>query len=214
MKALIVGASGATGTKLVELLLKDETYNEVAVFVRHELKINHDKLKTHIIDFDQPEQWKNLVKGDVLFSCLGTTLKVAGSKEAQWKIDYDYQYNFAKWASKNEVNTYVLISASKAAADSFFFYSKMKGQLEEAVKKLSFSKLIIFKPTLLIRENSDRNMEVLGAKVISFFNKLGLLRSQKPITTNVLAKAMLNAVKGLNNGQHTIEGQDILNNAK
>ena len=213
MKALIVGATGATGSELVELLLKNEAYHEVAVFVRHELKINHDKLKTHIIDFDQPEQWKNLVKGDVLFSCLGTTLKAAGSKDAQWKIDYEYQYNFAKLASKNNIDTYVLISASKAAADSFFFYSKMKGQLEEAVKKLSFSKLIIFKPTLLIRENSDRNMEVLGAKVISFFNKLGLLRSQKPITTKVLAKAMINSVKVFNNGQHTIEGQEILDNA-
>jgi uncharacterized protein YbjT (DUF2867 family) len=213
MKALIIGATGATGTEVLELILKDETYKQVAIFVRREVDLKHDKLKVHIIDFDKPEQWKTLVKGDVLFSCLGTTLKTAGSKEAQWKIDYGYQYDFAKIAQENDVNNYVLISTSNASAKSFFFYAKMKGQLEEAIKALKFSKLIIFNPTLLIRENTDRKMEIIGAKVITFFNKLGLFRSQKPISTKVLAKAMIKSVKVLDNGQHAIEGQNILDYA-
>jgi uncharacterized protein YbjT (DUF2867 family) len=213
MKALIIGATGATGTEVLELILKDETYKQVAIFVRREVDLKHDKLKVHIIDFDKPEQWKTLVKGDVLFSCLGTTLKTVGSKEAQWKIDYGYQYDFAKIAQENDVNNYVLISTSNASAKSFFFYAKMKGQLEEAIKALKFSKLIIFNPTLLIRENTDRKMEIIGAKVITFFNKLGLFRSQKPISTKVLAKAMIKSVKVLYNGQHAIEGQNILDYA-
>jgi uncharacterized protein YbjT (DUF2867 family) len=213
MKALIIGATGATGTEVLELILKDETYKQVAIFVRREVDLKHDKLKVHIIDFDKPEQWKTLVKGDVLFSCLGTTLKTVGSKEAQWKIDYGYQYDFAKIAQENDVNNYVLISTSNASAKSFFFYAKMKGQLEEAIKALKFSKLIIFNPTLLIRENTDRKMEIIGAKVITFFNKLGLFRSQKPISTKVLAKAMIKSVKVLDNGQHAIEGQNILDYA-
>lgn len=211
MKALIIGATGATGSKVLELLLKDETYSQVTVFVRRELKIKHDKLKVHIIDFDQTEQWKTLVQGDALFSCLGTTLQAAGSKEAQWKIDYDYQYQFAKAANQNGVPNYVLISSSNASSKSFFFYSKMKGQLEDAVKLLGFSKLLIFRPPLLIREKSERKMEVLAAKVLTFLNNIGLLRSQKPMPTNVLAKAMVKAVKVLDNGQHIIEGQHILN---
>jgi uncharacterized protein YbjT (DUF2867 family) len=213
MKALIIGATGATGTEVLELILKDETYKQVAIFVRREVDLKHDKLKVHIIDFDKPEQWKTLVKGDVLFSCLGTTLKTVGSKEAQWKIDYGYQYDFAKIAQENDVNNYVLISTSNASAKSFFFYAKMKGQLEKAIKALKFSKLIIFNPTLLIRENTDRKMEIIGAKVITFFNKLGLFRSQKPISTKVLAKAMIKSVKVLDNGQHAIEGQNILDYA-
>jgi uncharacterized protein YbjT (DUF2867 family) len=213
MKALIIGATGATGTEVLELILKDETYKQVAIFVRREVDLKHDKLKVHIIDFDKPEQWKTLVKGDVLFSCLGTTLKTVGSKEAQWKIDYGYQYDFAKIAQENAVKNYVLISTSNASAKSFFFYAKMKGQLEEAIKALKFSKLIIFNPTLLIRENTDRKMEIIGAKVINLFNKIGIFRSQKPISTKVLAKAMIKSVKVLDNGQHAIEGQNILDYA-
>lgn len=211
MKALLVGATGATGEELLQLLLKDNDYQEVAVFVRREIALKQDKLKVHIIDFDKPESWKSLVKGDVLFSCLGTTLKTAGSKEAQWEIDYGYQYEFAKIAQENNVGNYVLISSSNASADSFFFYSKMKGKLEDAVKALNFSKLIIFRPPILEREGSERKMEVLGVKVIRFFNTLGILKSQKPMHTEVLAKAMIHSVQTLSKGKHIIEGQDIRN---
>jgi uncharacterized protein YbjT (DUF2867 family) len=210
MKALLIGATGATGKDLLELLLKDEDIEQVDVFVRRELTIKHDKLKIQVINFDKPEQWKGLVKGDVLFSCLGTTLKLAGSKEAQWKIDYDYQYQFAKIANKNEVNTYVLVSAANASSKSAIFYSKMKGRLEDDIRALGFLKTIIFNPPLLIRENTSRKMEVLGAKIIGFFNSLGMFNSQKPISTKQLAKAMLKSAKVLKNGEFGIVGQDIL----
>jgi uncharacterized protein YbjT (DUF2867 family) len=211
MKALLIGATGATGKDLLELLLKDEEIKQVDVFVRRELNVKHEKLNTHIIDFDKPEEWKHLVKGDVLFSCLGTTLKLAGSKEAQWKIDYEYQYQFAKIAKENNVNTYVLVSAANASSKSMIFYSKMKGQLEEDVKALKFLKTIIFNPPLLLRENTDRKMEVLGAKIIIFLNTLGIFRSQKPLSTKLLAEAMLKSVKVLKNGNYSIIGQNILN---
>ena len=211
MKALLIGATGATGKDLLELLLKDEEINQVDVFVRRELYVKHEKLNSHIIDFDKPEEWKHLVKGDVLFSCLGTTLKLAGSKEAQWKIDYEYQYQFAKIAKENNVNSYVLVSAANASSKSSIFYSKMKGQLEDDVKALKFLKTIIFNPPLLIRENTDRKMEVLGAKMILFLNNLGIFRSQKPLSTKLLAEAMLKSVKVLKNGNYSIIGQNILN---
>ena len=210
MKVLLIGATGATGRDLLELLLKDEEIHQVDIFVRREMILKHEKLNIHIIDFDKPEQWKTFVKGDLLFSCLGTTLKAAGSKEAQWKIDYEYQYQFAKIAKEKNVNSYVLVSAAKASAKSPFFYSKMKGQLEEDVKALKFSKLIIFNPPLLIRENSDRKMEIWGAEVIFFFNKIGILQSQKPIPTKLLAEAMIKSLKTLKNGEHSIKGQNIL----
>lgn len=95
--------------------------------MRRDLGLRHEKLKIHVIDFDKPKQWKHLVKGDVLFSCLGTTLKAAGSKEAQWKIDYEYQYQFAKAARENDVDKYVLVSTSLASPDFLFFYTRMKG---------------------------------------------------------------------------------------
>ena len=157
-----------------------------------------------------PEEWKHLVKGDVLFSCLGTTLKLAGSKVAQWKIDYEYQYQFAKIAKENNVTSYVLVSAANASSKSLIFYSKMKGQLEDDLKALQFLKTIIFNPPLLLRENTDRKMEVLGAKMIIFLNNLGIFRSQKPLSTKRLAEAMLKSVKVLKKGDYSITGQNIV----
>ncbi|MDF2457098.1 MAG: semialdehyde dehydrogenase [Cytophagaceae bacterium] len=209
MHALVIGATGATGKDLVDQLLKDNSFEQVTVFVRRDLKQVHKKLNAHVIDFDRPEQWKHLVKGDVLFSCLGTTLKSAGSKEAQWKIDYDYQYRFAQAAKENQVNTYVLVSAGFASPDSLFFYSKMKGQLEQAVKALGFPQLTILNPPVLKRKNSDRRAEVIGWKTIEFFNQFGLFRSQKPLPTEVLAQAMINTVKTKKAGLTTLQGEAI-----
>lgn len=205
MKALVIGATGATGKDLVNQLLNDKDFEEVDIFVRKPVDIQNDRLKVHVIDFEKPEEWKGMVKGDVAFSCLGTTLKEAGSKEAQRKVDYDYQYEFAKAARENNVEDYVLVSAYGANPKSKIFYSRMKGELEEAVKKLHFNKITIFKPGMLERKNSDRTGEVLGSRIIKFANKIGLLESQKPLPTDVLAKAMINSSKIKSNGYSSIK---------
>ncbi|RLJ32712.1 putative NAD(P)-binding protein [Chryseobacterium sp. 7] len=205
MKALVIGATGATGKDLVNQLLNDKEFDEVDIFVRKPVDIQNNKLKVHVVNFEKPEEWKEMVKGDVAFSCLGTTLKDAGSKEAQKKVDFDYQYEFAKAAKENQVEDYILVSAYGANPDSKIFYSKMKGQLEEAVKQLHFNKITIFKPGMLERKDSERTGEVLGSRIIKFANKLGLLESQKPLPTDILAKAMINSSKIKSNGYSSIK---------
>ncbi|WP_312510392.1 NAD(P)H-binding protein [Chryseobacterium culicis] len=205
MKALVIGATGATGKDLVNQLLNDKEFDEVDIFVRKPVDIQNEKLKVHVVNFEKPDEWKDKVKGDVAFSCLGTTLKDAGSKEAQKKVDFDYQYEFAKAAKENEVEDYILVSAYGANPQSKIFYSKMKGELEEAVKQLHFNKITIFKPGMLERKDSERTGEVLGSRIIKFANKLGLLESQKPLPTNILAKAMINSSKIKSNGYSSIK---------
>ncbi|WP_419870762.1 NAD(P)H-binding protein [Chryseobacterium sp. CT-SW4] len=205
MKALVIGATGATGKDLVSQLLEDKDFEEVDIFVRKPLDLQNEKLNIHVVDFTKPEEWKHLIKGDVAFSCLGTTLKAAGSKEAQKKVDFDYQYEFAKAAKENNVEDYILVSSYGANPKSKIFYSKMKGELEEAVKKLHFNKITVFKPGMLERKDSDRTGEVLGSRIIKFANKLGLLESQKPLPTDVLAKAMINSSKIKSNGYSSIK---------
>lgn len=195
MKALVIGATGATGKDLVNQLLNDKDYEEVNIFVRKPVSIDNPKLKTHIVDFEKPEEWKDLVKGDVAFSCLGTTLKAAGSKEAQRKVDYDYQYNFAKTAKENKVDDYILVSSYGANPNSKIFYSRMKGELEQSIKDLDFNKITIFQPGMLDRKDSERTGEVLGGKIIRFANKFGVFTEQKPLPTDILAKAMINSSK-------------------
>ena len=203
MKALIIGATGATGKDLLSQLLADDTYSELHCFVRKPLTLTHPKLHAHVVDFETPEAWADLLRGDVAFSCLGTTLAVAGSKEAQWRVDYDYQYNFAEHCCNNGVPTFVLVSAAGAKAPSKLFYNRMKGQLEDAVKELEFPRLLIFQPSVLIRSNSDRSGENFTVKAFKFLNKLGILKRYRPMPTSVLAEKMRKEVAIAPKGIHT-----------
>ena len=203
MKGLIIGATGATGKDLLAKLLEDEAFSEIHSFVRKPMSISHPKLHAHVVDFDTPEAWADLLHGDVAFSCLGTTLAVAGSKDAQWRVDYDYQYAFAEHCKNNGVPTFVLVSAAGAKAQSKLFYNRMKGALEEAVKKLNFPRLLIFQPSILIRSNSDRSGENFTVKAFKFLNKLGILKRYRPMPTEVLAEKMLSAVYNSPKGTFT-----------
>lgn len=193
--ALVIGATGATGKPLVNQLLADAEFSEVHIFVRNKIEISNPKLKMHIVDFEKMEQWKELIKGDVSFSCMGTTLKQAGSKAAQKKIDFDYQNNFAKYSKENGVPHFVLVSAYGASSNSSIFYSRIKGELEDSIKQLQFTQCSIFQPGMLDRQNTDRKMEVWGVKILNFITSLGIFKSQKPLPTQILAKAMIQASK-------------------
>ena len=209
MKALIIGATGATGKDLLSQLLADDTYSEVHCFVRKPLALTHPKLHAHVVNFDTPEAWADLLHGDVAFSCLGTTLAVAGSKEAQWRVDYDYQYAFAEHCHQNGVPTFVLISAAGAKAPSKLFYNRMKGQLEDAVKALDFPSLLIFQPSVLIRSNNNRGAENFSVKAIHFLNKIGLFKRYRPMPTTVLAQKIRKEVATARKGIHTFALDEI-----
>ena len=195
MKALVLGATGAVGKDLVDQLLSDDSFDRVDIFVRREVKVTSAKLVVHIVDFDHPDEWENLLTGDVLFSTMGTTIKAAGSQEAQWKVDYTYQYNAAAAARKNGVGTYVLVSSVGANPKSKFFYTRMKGALDEAVQNLGFPSCHILRPPSLIRKGSDRFGEKAGIVALRVFNAIGLLRKYTPVRTEDVAASMIRLAK-------------------
>ena len=196
MKALVIGSTGATGTELTKQLIEHEEFTEVRVFVRNVPKINHPKLNVHKVDFNEISSWSDQLKGDVLFLAMGTTLKTAGSKEAQYKVDVTYQFESAKAAANNKVPKLILVSSIGANDKSVLFYPKMKGELEEAVKKLDFKNIHIFQPPMLIRQpNRIRKVEKNGIAIINKLNAVGLFKSQKPMSVNLLAKKMIKVLK-------------------
>jgi uncharacterized protein YbjT (DUF2867 family) len=190
--AIIIGATGLTGTQLVDLLINDTRFNKILVFGRRSIEIQNQKIEEHIIDFDHPEYWKDLVQGDVLFSALGTTLKAVGSQDAQYRIDYTYQYQFAVAAASNNVATYVLVSSAAANPDSVNFYMRMKGELERDIKKLPFKHIQIIQPGPLDGNRKEyRKMERLSLKVIKYFNKMNMLVKYRPIHVRIVAQKMI-----------------------
>tara|TARA_Y100001933_G_scaffold255852_1_gene299584 strand:- start:55 stop:702 length:648 start_codon:yes stop_codon:yes gene_type:complete len=206
MKVLLIGSTGATGTELTKQLIEHEEFTEVRVFVRNVPKINHPKLNVHKVDFNEISSWSDQLKGDVLFLAMGTTLKTAGSKEAQYKVDVTYQYEVAKAAAKNNVSKLILVSSVGASSNSIFFYPKIKGKLEEMVKKLNFKSICILRPPVIDRgESMMRPTERKTIAFIKRLNKFGLLVSQKPITSFFLARKMVELVN-----KETIEKTIIL----
>jgi uncharacterized protein YbjT (DUF2867 family) len=196
LKALVIGATGATGRELVNSLINDEDFNQVSIFVRKAPDLEHEKLKIHIIDFNEIIKHKELIKGDILFSALGTTKKEAGGKQRQYIIDYTYQYEFAKIAAENRVDQLSLVSSIGANPKSFMFYPKMKGELESDVKKLKFKKIDIFQPPILIRQPEViRKAEKKAISIIQKLNKLGILKSQQPLMVSNLAERMVKTAK-------------------
>ena len=196
LKALVIGATGATGRELVNFLINDEDFDQVSIFVRKAPELEHEKLKIHTIDFNEIKRHKDLIKGDILFSALGTTKKEAGGKQRQYIIDYTYQYEFAKIAAENRVDQLSLVSSIGANPKSFMFYPKMKGELESDVKKLKFKKIDIFQPPILIRQPEIiRKAEKTAISIIQKLNKLGILKSQQPLMVTNLAERMVKTAK-------------------
>src|SRR5215203_2780704 len=213
--AIVIGATGLVGLTLVQLLLKDDRFSRVKILARRSTAIKHSNLEENTINFDNPEQWKHLVKGDVLFSALGTTLKAAGGKEAQYKVDHTYQLNVAKAAAENNVPVYVLISAAMANERSRIFYTRMKGELERDIRQLPFKYIHIIQPGMLVGDRiENRPFEKMGTPVLQFLNKLGIARKQKPIHASVVAQAMINVSFKKQNRINTYSLLEVFEQAK
>ena len=209
MKALIIGATGATGKDLVRVVLQDPAYTAVVIFVRKSSGVMHPKLTEILTDFTNIEKLAQFITGDVWFSVLGTTLKTAGSKDRQWQIDYEIPAKFAEIAKQNGVEKAVLLSAYGASTSSKVFYSRMKGSLEEKIGTLSFQQYIVFRPGLLLRDKTDRWVERLSAVILRGLNSIGLVKRFRPMPTLTLADKLAKAPKTLGVGKHVIELNEI-----
>jgi len=204
--AVVFGATGLVGGFVVKMLLAHEAYQKVRVFSRRKIELEHDKLEQHIIDFQKPETYQAFIEGDDLFICLGTTMRKAGSKEAFFRVDYTYALRMAKLAYQNGVNQLLLVSSVGANPDSIFFYNRVKGLLEEAVQRLPFWAIHIFRPSILLGERNENRWGEQLAGVIGRqldFITQGMLTKYRPIEADVVARAMISAAQQLRPGLHT-----------
>lgn len=195
LRATVVGATGLVGHHLVQRLFEDPRFDRVTVLTRRATGLSHPKLQEHLIDFDAPESYSALVAGDVLFSALGTTMKKAGTAQAQYKVDHTYQLDVATAGRRNGVGTYVLVSSLSASPDSRFFYMRMKGELERDVLRLGFARTRILRPGALDGERQEfRLTEKLGLVVLRAVSKLPFARPLQPIHADAVAASAIGSV--------------------
>eukprot|EP00826_Nyctotherus_ovalis_P032095 TRINITY_DN2591_c0_g1_i1.p1 TRINITY_DN2591_c0_g1~~TRINITY_DN2591_c0_g1_i1.p1 ORF type:complete len:226 (+),score=67.69 TRINITY_DN2591_c0_g1_i1:54-731(+) len=176
----IVGASGACGRELVLELNKSPYYNKIIVFTRRILpewepllKESPSKLVVHKVDtFDNLKTWdKELIKGvDTCFCCLGGRTK-NGAAEF-YKTDYTYYVDFGEYANAATVPHYSFISSKGASSKSWFSYMKVKGQAEEAIQKIGFPLVSVFRPGLLRNRRNDSRWGEAVAGIIPFIDKI------------------------------------------
>lgn len=191
--AVVVGATGLVGSELLRQLLADDRFGAVVALGRRSTGVAHAKLREHVIDFDAPAAWGDLVRGDVLFSALGTTIKVAGSQAAQHLVDHTYQYRVAEAARRNAVEAYVLVSSAGASPGARVFYSRMKGELERDVEALRFPRTRILRPGPLDgARREDRPGERWMLRVLRPLSPL-LPAAARPIPAAIVARAGIRA---------------------
>jgi uncharacterized protein YbjT (DUF2867 family) len=190
LTAFVLGASGLVGTELVSQLLSDPDYSRVVTVGRRSTEHLHPKLTHHVVDFEKREEWTRLVRADAFFSSMGTTLKLAGTKEAQRRVDYDYQYQGMVAAKENGVRSVVLVSSTGADAQSSMFYLRMKGEVEEAVLALAVPSTTILRPGMLDGERKERRTgEKWGLKVARLVPSWRALSKIRPVHVSIVARA-------------------------
>jgi len=203
--AVIAGASGLVGSHLLTKLLEDDRYESVTALVRRELSRSHPKLVQRVVDFDHIDEQAGIAPGVDLFCCLGTTIRTAGSQEAFRLVDYTYVVELAKAAASGGADQFLTVSSIGADARSRIFYSRVKGEVEDAIRSLPLKAVHIFRPSLLTGERRERRvgerimMAVFGALR---FAMVGPLRLYRPIRAEDVALAMLRVAHSGLSGVH------------
>ncbi len=194
LSALIAGSTGLVGRHLVNLLAGSPQYDEMTAIVRKGRAFKQESVSVVEADYDKLEKYSEHIKADVVFCCLGTTIKKAGSREQFRKVDYSYPLKVAKISKELGARQFNIVTAIGANARSMFYYNRVKGEVEEALIKLGYEVLNIFRPSLLLGDREEhRPGEKAGELIFKIFNPLliGALRKYKPVHAEVVARAML-----------------------
>jgi len=194
LRGTIFGSTGLIGSHLKSYLGEDESFEQVFLPNRRESPAEEpDNLEPRHIDFDQLEQYPDLFKVDVIFICLGTTRKKAGSKAAFQKVDRDLVHRIAKLAKKYECQKLIVISSLGADASASNFYLKTKGEAEELVRQNGPEDVHFLRPSLLLGDRSEFRLGERIAQVLMpllSFLMVGKLKQYQPIEGKVVARAM------------------------
>ena len=211
MVAAVVGGTGAVGRELLKALCADPQFTTVHSLGRRSPLFEGpapDKLRHHVVDFAHLDAgtWPH---ADVLFCCLGTTIRQAGSREAFEQVDHDFVLQAAQCARQARTAQLMLVSAMGADPASRVFYNRVKGQVEQAVAGLGFQSVGIFRPSLLRAARTEfRPGERLALHLMRLGDYL-VPKKYRSVQAGAVARAMLQQTKSKTRGVQIIESDSI-----
>ncbi|MDD2793396.1 MAG: NAD(P)H-binding protein [Sediminibacterium sp.] len=210
-KALLLGATGLTGSLLLDRLLESELYSSVTIYVRKATGRSHPKLIEECIDFDTIQ---TAVEADDVFCCLGTTIKTAKTREAFSKVDLHYPVKIARLQLDAGSKRFLAISSMGANPHSMVFYSRTKGLMEEALQRMDYPSLYIFRPSFIVGNRTEKRAgEKMAIRITDWINPLlaGPLRNYASVKATAIADAMLHYATQGQSGNHCILSGTIKN---
>ena len=210
--ALLFGASGLVGSHVFSQLISNNKYSKIKLFVRSSIDTSDPKIEIIQTDFNNLENHREDIKGDDCFFCIGTTKQNSPDKNEYRKVELEMPKEIAQIAKSNSINSFVFISSGYADPKSSGDYLKFKGQVEEELKRLNFTKLGIMRPSFLMGNRKEKRIgEKIGILVFKLLSPLllGPLKKMKPINSEIVAKAMV-AFAQSDTQKNTFESNEIL----
>lgn len=202
--AIVLGATGLTGSLLLKRLLEDSSYTSIKLFSRKSSGIASPKIKEFIGDMLHLEEFKSDFKADVVFVCIGTTSAKTKDRAIYRAIDYGIPVAASRLARANQIPTFLVISSLGANPKSHIFYSKTKGEMEQAVLQQKIPRTYILRPSLILGDRGEKRFgESFGALVLKFSQifMIGRLKKYRAIQADVIASAMISLAKSEHNEQ-------------
>lgn len=208
--ALLAGATGLVGSHLLSLLLHSPQYTSVKAVTRHPLSISHSKLENIVVpDFTKLDDYASQMECDIVFCCLGTTIKKAGTKDKFFEVDYTYPHKLAQIALKQGAKAYFLVSALGADKGSLFYYNRVKGEIETAIRGMGYWSVHIFRPSLLLGKRQEKRLGEDTAQLLHRLIWWLIPLKYRGIKAEAVAKAMLHYAQSLMKGNYVHSSGDM-----
>jgi len=210
--AIILGATGLTGSILLEKLINDDRYERIKLFSRKKIEGLPKKVHQFIGDILELENFKEDFIANEVFCCIGTTAKKTPNKETYKRIDFGIPVTAAKLSKLNNIPTFIVVSAMGANAKSSVFYNKTKGEMEQAVLQQNILNTYILRPSIIGGDRKEsRPLEKIGLVIFKIIQPLfiGKLKQYKIIEAVDIAQAMLNLANSKTSKEKIITSDKI-----
>jgi uncharacterized protein YbjT (DUF2867 family) len=207
LTALLAGATGLVGGECLQQLLAREEYSRVTVVTRRDLgaAARHPKLRQVVTDLANLGEVRDELRADHVFCALGTTIRKAGSQEKFRQVDQVFPLQLAQLTLAQGARHYSIVSALGADAKSRVFYSRVKGEVEQALRAMAWPSLAIVRPSVIAGNRAEsRPMERLAEHVLRLAPA-----TWRPVAASDIAAAMIRTALRSPPGVTTIESRDI-----